>query len=626
MTGVCESNNVSHAAERLSPSTDALIQSIVRLWRQINRNRRLQFIALLGLICVCALAEMVTVGSVFSFLGVLTSPQVAFDHPVGKVFSRVLSINSAQELLLPVTLLFASAALAAGALRLLMLWSLNRLAFNTGADLSIDVFRSTLYQPYQTHTSHNSSEVIAAIINKVNDVMFGVMLSILQFISSVVIVIALTVVLMMLAPLVAAGVGFFLGGSYALVVKLARKELDRRSRSIAREQVNVLKALQEGLGGIRDVILDGLQNFYCGIFGKSIQPLRRAQGDIAFISQAPRYVLEAIGICAIATLAYNLSTKAGGVASVLPALGAMALGAQRLLPALQSSYGSWVSMVGSRASLIDVLELLERPVPKDKASQAGGPFSLREGISFEQVRFRYTPQAAWVLDGFNLHIAKGVRVGLVGRTGSGKSTILDLLMGLLDPVEGRVLVDGQSVLEVREAWQKTVAHVPQSIYLADTTLAENIAFGVPADAIDMSRVKEAARQAQLHDFIVDLPEKYLERVGERGVRLSGGQRQRIGIARALYKHASVLVFDEATSALDNETERAVMDAIHSLRRELTVILIAHRLTTVRNCDVVIEIDNGRAVAQGSFDQLLAKSESFRRMAATDTGKSADLVE
>jgi ATP-binding cassette subfamily B protein len=220
-----------------------------------------------------------------------------------------------------------------------------------------------------------------------------------------------------------------------------------------------------------------------------------------------------------------------------------------------------------------------------------------------------------VLDDLNLTIPKGSRVGFVGSTGSGKSTTLDLLMGLLTPTEGELLVDGHSIKGNRlRAWQRSIAHVPQNIYLSDATLAENIAFGVPFEAIDHVRLKHAARQAQIAEFIESSPQGYQAYVGERGIRLSGGQRQRIGIARALYKQASVLVFDEATSALDNATEQSVMDAIEGLGRHLTIVLIAHRLTTIRSCDIVVLLEHGRVVSQGTYDQLLECSSSFRKMA------------
>jgi len=396
---------------------------------------------------------------------------------------------------------------------------------------------------------------------------------------------------------------------------MSRRRLQRNSQRIAYEETQVIKALQEGLGGIRDVLLDGTQPVYCDIYRQADHPLRRAQGNNIFIAQGPRFAVESLGMVLIAALAYGLSRQAGGIATVLPVLGALALGAQRLLPALQQSYAAWANITGYSASLADTIDLLEQPLPVDVLQPAPALLPFQDSIRFAAVRFRYSSDGPWVLDGLNLTIPKGARVGLVGRTGSGKSTTLDLLIGLLMPTEGELLVDGQPISGNRvRAWQRTIAHVPQSIYLADTTLAENIAFGVPRDAIDLDRVRQAARQAQIADFIENQPEGYNAFVGERGIRLSGGQRQRIGIARALYKQASVLVFDEATSALDNATEQSVMDAIEGLNRDLTILLIAHRLTTVRRCDTIVELEHGLVLAQYTYEQLLACRPSFRSMA------------
>jgi ABC-type multidrug transport system fused ATPase/permease subunit len=343
--------------------------------------------------------------------------------------------------------------------------------------------------------------------------------------------------------------------------------------------------------------------------------LRKAKANNVFISGSPRPAMEALGMVLIAVLAYVLTRQTGGIATALPVLGALALGAQRLLPALQQSYSAWSNITGSHASLADAIALLDQPLPIELLQPAPAPRPFQDSVRFDDVRFRYTSDGPWVLDCLNLTIPKGARIGFVGSTGSGKSTTLDLLMGLLIPSEGGLLVDGQPISGNHlRAWQRTIAHVPQGIYLADTTLAENIAFGVPYDDIDLNRVRQAARQAQIADFIESSPEGYQAYVGERGIRLSGGQRQRIGIARALYKQASVLVFDEATSALDNATEQSVMTSIEGLNRDLTILIIAHRLTTVQRCDTIVELEHGRVVAQGTYEQLLDRSPSFRRMA------------
>jgi ATP-binding cassette subfamily B protein len=564
---------------------------------------------------ISAFAEVVSLGAVLPFLGILVAPEHVFGHPIVADVALAWGVTSADQLVLPLTVAFAAAALLAGAIRILLLWVSTRLAFATGADLGIEVYRRTLYQPYRVHVARNSSEVISGITNKVNGVVFGVLLPLLILVSSIVLLVAITLALIAIDPMVAsvAAVGF--GASYALITWMSRRRLHRNSQRIAHEQTQVVKALQEGLGGIRDVLLDGTQPVYCDIYRQADNPLRRAQGNNSFISQSPRYIMEALGMVLIAALAYALSRQVGGIATALPVLGALALGAQRLLPALQQIYSAWASIAGNHASLADTVELLDQPLPAELLQPAPAPLLIQKDIRFDAVRFRYTGDGPWVLDGLNLTIPRGARVGFVGSTGSGKSTTLDLLMGLLMPTEGELLVDGQPISGNRlRAWQRSIAHVPQSIYLADTTLAENIAFGVPRNAIDLDRVQRAARQAQIADFIESSPEGYQAFVGERGIRLSGGQRQRIGIARALYKQASVLVFDEATSALDNATEQSVMDGIEGLSSDLTILLIAHRLTTVRRCDTIVELEHGRVVTQGTYEQLLERSPSFRRMA------------
>ena len=594
--------------------TATLPNLLARLWHHLSRRRQRQFVLLMGLMLISAFAEVISLGAVLPFLGVLVAPDRVFSHPIVADVAQAWGITSADQLVLPLTVAFSAAALIAGAIRILLLWASTRLAYASGVEISIEVYRRTLYQPYRVHVARNSSEVISGIISKVGGAV-NILSYMLILISSTVLTVALMLTLLAIDAMVASMAAFGLGVSYMLITWISRRRLHLNSQRIAHEQTQVVKALQEGLGGIRDVLLDGTQPVYCNIYHQADQPLRWSQGNNTFISQCPRYIMEALSMVLIAALAYTLSRQVGGISTALPVLGALALGAQRLLPALQQIYGSWATIAGSHASLADTIELLDQPLPAEHLQPAPAPLLIQQDIRFNAVRFQYTSDGPWVLDGLNLTIPKGTRVGFVGSTGSGKSTTLDLLMGLLMPTKGELLVDGQSISGNRVmAWQRSIAHVPQNIYLADSTLAENIAFGVPPDTIDMDRVQQAARQAQIVDFIESSPQGYQAYVGERGIRLSGGQRQRIGIARALYKQASVLVFDEATSALDNATEQSVMDAIEALSSDLTILLIAHRLSTVRRCDTIVELEHGQVVAQGTYEQLLECSPSFQRMA------------
>ncbi len=565
---------------------------------------------------VAAIAEVVSLGAVLPFLGMLASPDTVLKYPLIQEVERILG-GGRERLVVFFTVMFIVAAVVAGAVRLLLLWATTRVAFGAGSDLSIELYRRTLHQPYEAHISRNSSAVLSGV-GKVGGAM-NILSQCLILASSLILMVAIAAALLAMDPLVAivSMVGF--GLSYSAITFIARHKLRRNGSIIANEQTRVFKILQEGLGGIRDVLLDGTQKIYCDVYQQADLPLRRAQGNNLFIAASPRFVMETLGLVMIAVLALVLSKQPEGITASLPMLGALALGAQRLLPALQQAYGAWATIVGSQASLADTIDLLEQPIRAEMLQSAPEPMQFCEAIRFKGVNFRYTEDGPWVVRNLDFIIPKGSRIGLVGATGSGKSTTLDILMGLLTPTEGQLLIDGYSLDgDLMRAWRRTIAHVPQSIYLSDASFIENIAFGIPLEQIDFERVKLAAKQAQIADFIESCPQGYRTPVGERGMRLSGGQRQRVGIARALYKQASVLVFDEATSALDNATERSLMESIEALNRDLTILLVAHRLTTVRQCDVVVEIKDGSIHAQGDYDSLLRKSASFRRLAGEPT--------
>lgn len=580
-------------------------QLLRRLWGHINPRRRMQFGILFLLMVLASFAEVLSIGAVLPFLGVLTAPEWGFGHPLAQPFIHALDITEPHQLLLPLTIAFSAAALLSGAMRLILLWVQTRLSHAIGADFSISIFRRTLYQPYAVHVARNSSEVIAAIASKTTVVVYQILWPLLIILSSIMILAAILVALVVIEPIVALTAFAGFGGIYALVIAMTRKRLARYSHSISQDQDKVFKALQEGLSGIRDVLIDGTQAVYCEYYRSADLPLRRAQANAQIIGNSPRYGIEALGMVLIAALAYSLSGRPGGIAGAIPVLGALALGAQRLLPVLQQTYSSWTAMRSGQQALNDALDLLDQPLPAHADAPLPKPIPFQQSISLNQLSFRYAPKAPWVLRELSLTIPKGGRIGIMGSTGSGKSTLLDVIMGLLHPTEGHLAIDGVAIApQNHRAWQAHIAHVPQAIFLADTTIAENIAFGVPRNQIDFRRVRQAAQKAQIAQAIESWEHQYETLVGERGIRLSGGQRQRIGIARALYKQADFIVFDEATSALDNDTERAVMEAIENLGRELTVIIVAHRLSTLKNCTQVIELVDGCIKRSGAYQDIV----------------------
>jgi len=569
------------------PSPPALLALLRRLWTHLSTRRRWQLVMLAAVMIASGLAEMASLVAVVPFLTVLADPDRLWAQPVIREQAIRWGATRPQDLLLPVTLLFSGTAILSAGIRLLNLWLGGRLAAEIGSDLSQEAYRRTLYQPYSVHVARNSSTVITGVITHVNRLIYYLMYPCMQIVSNGIIILCIVGGLMLIDPKTAIGTIVVFGATYFLIIALTKNVLLHNSRQQADHNTALVQNVQEGLGSIRDVLLDRLQPFYVDEYRDRDSALRRLWSEAEFLSGFPRFLIEGMGLAGIACLAYWLVTKGGGLVIALPTLGTLALGAQRILPAVQQCYSA-LSQVRTQANdLAAVVALLEQPSPTSEQHSQVAPASFGESIALEAASFRYADNLQWVFRNVDLTIRKGERVAIVGPTGSGKSTLVDVLMGLLPPTEGRLMIDGCSV--AAEAWQSNIAHVPQVIFLADTSIAANIALGIHSDRIDDARLRSAAAQAQVAEFIESLPDGYRTTVGERGVRLSGGQRQRIGIARALYRQAPVLVLDEATSALDDATEEAVMRTLEELSRELTIILIAHRLSTTAYCDRVVRV-------------------------------------
>ena len=578
---------------------------LIRLWNHLSKRRQKQFIWMQIFIVVASFFEMASLGAVVPFLGVLSEPEPVFQNEYLQPFIKFFGITEANQLALPMTVLFVSLVLLSAIIRLILLWTLTRLSQLAGADLSINIYRHTLYQDYSVHVSRNSSEVINGIITKTQTVSKGVFGPILNLISTSVTIIGIIAVLLLINVTVTltAFIGF--GSLYLIVMYLTRRNLRENSQHIAEKSDLMVKSLQEGLEGIREVLINNNQKFYTELYRSSDLQMRRASWRNEMIYSSPRFGMEGVGISIVAIFAYSATLNLGGIDQFLPILGAFVLGAQKLLPAIQKAYASYSRVKGSKYSLMDVITLLDQPLPVSVDEQSLAYFPYENSIELKNLSFRYSEESPWILKNINLEIPKGSVVGVVGTTGCGKSTLLDLIMGLLPPSYGEVKVDNVSLkADNKRSWQAHISNVPQHIYLSDGTIEENIAFGLPSDEIDHERVLEAAKKAQLSDLIENWGKGYQTLVGERGTRLSGGQRQRVGLARAFYKQTDVLILDEATSALDDQTELAVMDSIESFDEELTVVIIAHRTTTLKSCDMIIKLSSDYTMQILSYEELM----------------------
>jgi ATP-binding cassette subfamily B protein len=565
------------------------VHPLVRLYRALSARRRRQLLMMLAAMLAGAAAELVTIAAVLPFLAFLTRGGRAAMPAAAARWLAALGIDG----IVSASLLLIAGAVTAAAVRLLLLALNQRFVMAVSHDIATALFGRMLRQPYADYVKRNSSEALASM-EQVRDLAAGALQPLMQGAVAAIMALLIGALLFAISPLATLAAALFIGFVYAGISLLTRARLRANSRVLAAAARQRVKMIQEGLGGLRDIILDRSQPLFEESFRTLDRRFRRAVSVNAFISQGPRFVIEAAGLAIIALIALVMSHRPGGLVHAIPVLGALALGSQRLLPLIQQAYQGWSQTAGNLQAIDDVASALAQPVLPLPAPGAA-PLPFAQEVAFEAVSFGYGNAGPAVRD-VSLAIRRGARIGIAGTTGSGKSTLLDLLMGLLEPTSGSIKVDGSPLdAETRPRWQAALAHVPQAIFLIDDSIAANIAFGAAPGRIDPERVRACARAAHVAEFVESLPDAYETRVGERGIRLSGGQRQRIGIARALYKQAKVLILDEATSALDDQTEAAVIRSIMALGPELTIVMIAHRRSTLEGCDRIVRMEGGRIV-------------------------------
>lgn len=548
-------------------------------------------------------AELFTIGAVIPFLGVMTAPEDVLGSERLRPILEQFSVETRPELLLAVTALFCGCVVVSAGARMLLLWVQTKLIYRIGAEVSSTLYSRALYQPLQTHIAGNTSEFISSISNKCNELIVSFLYPMGLIVGAFVMLSIVSVGIFLVEPLLSVISILILGAVYTVIGGVMKRSLNAHGSEVADLYATQVRVAQEGLGGIRDVLLNGSQHIFEARFRTVEHQLRSALSSIQVSRGMPRFIVECFGMLFIAVLAWSYAPGEGGLEDVIPILGVVAIAAQRLVPVVQQLFSNWAAIVGGYASVSYALSLAEMPIPEIWLGPEQETMSFKQEVRLTGAGFYHEPDR-WVFRNIDLTLKAGDRVGIVGTTGSGKSTLIDILMGLLPLQEGGMYVDGTLITDQNlRAWQRNIAHVPQDIFLTDTTIADNIAFGLRTEEIDADRVRSSASRAHLAQIIADWPDGYDTCVGERGSRLSGGQKQRVGIARALYKNASFVVLDEATSALDTRTEDQIMRTIEALPPKTTVLMVAHRTSTLRDCNVILRLDKGQLETLDGYDAL-----------------------
>jgi ABC-type multidrug transport system fused ATPase/permease subunit len=561
---------------------------IKRLWSHMGVLRRKQFKYVSILMVASSILEVISIGTLIPFINIIISQkEVNINNRIIQILSEI-NITSISHILLVISLLFIFSAIGSGFLKMLLLIKFNELSFGSGADIGTKIYKSYLYQPYKDHLIQNSSELIAGAgkvgtaVNMINQMLI--------LISGGLVTLAITGFLIYTNYKITIPALLTCSLIYLLITYINGRKLKVNSKEISINQIKIIKIMQEGVGGIREILINNNQEYHIKKYSEVENKFKKAQAHNAYLSQYPKYLLETLGVVILAILAFKFNESTEGVNQSFAIIGALAYAAQRILPALQQSYSAWTFIEGHKNSLEDIINLLDKKIIKQIDNDQIIKFNKK--MSLKLINFEYE-KGFKILNNINLEIIKGSRIGIVGKTGGGKSTLLDIISGLQIPESGEIIIDGKLLDKSNiQLWQKNISYVSQHVHLNDESIAENIAYGIPKNEINMELVREVADDAQLTNFINQTDNGFETKIGERGVRLSGGQRQRIGIARALYKNTDLILLDEATSALDDQTESELMNTIYNMPKDKTIIIIAHRITTLKNCDSIIELENG----------------------------------
>lgn len=590
-----------------------------KILKLLNDEERKKLKKLLALTSIMAILDASGVASIVPFMAVLSNPDILTNNIYLSGIYKQFHFRDVNEFLL--ILGFAVFALTLLSLTLKAFTNYLQLHFSLFCEFSISrrLVEGYLNQPYEWFLSHNSADLGRKIVSEVNVVVFNALLPIMNIFTQGMIVIALLALLIFASPLLAAVTGGTLIGTYLLIYVSQRSLLVKFGTESNKANGERFLIISETFGAFKEIKLGMFEKIYLDDFTRSSKNFANSQAAHQVAAQMPRYALELISIGGLLVIMLFLMTQEKAFSDVLPIVALYAFAGYRLMPSLQQIYHSLSQVKYSKSSTDILYSDINNMSHYKNLDKPTSSICLTDSIQLSDIKFSYHQKSKLALNGISLNIKANSSIGIVGSTGGGKTTLVDIILGLLTSKSGHVSVDGQIIGPTNlRLWQNVIGYVPQQIYLTDNTLAANIAFGLPQDQIDFTQVERVSKIACLHEFIEELPDGYYTTIGERGVRLSGGQRQRIGIARALYHNPSVLILDEATSSLDGITESLVMDAIYAIGNTVTLIIIAHRISTIKHCDNIYILENGEIKDSGTYDNLLSRNEYFKKLIQTTT--------
>jgi len=574
----------------------------------------------LAMILMMAFLDVLGVASIMPFMAVLANPEVVETNSILNVAynaSHIFGVSTAQQFIFMLGVLVFVMLVVSLSFKALTTYAQTRFVFMREYSIGKRLVEGYLHQPYSWFLTRNSADLGKNILSEVSQVISYALGPIANIIAQGAVVSAILLLLVIVDPVLALGISLVFGLAYGLVFKATGKLLSRIGKERLEANEARYIALNEAFGAAKEVKIGGLEHIYIQRFSVPAKIYSKHLSTATIIGNLPRFALELIAFGGMLLVILYLMNQGGNFSTTIPIVSLYALAGYRLMPSLQQIYSSAIQLRFAGSALDALLVELDSIQPKTSQSNKIA-FPILRAITLNNVTYRYPNASDAAIKNINLTIPANSKVGFVGPTGGGKTTTVDLILGLLEAQQGALEIDGQVIDDKnRRAWQSSIGYVPQHIYLADDSVEANIAFGISPENIDQVVVERVAKIADLHDFVTNkLPNQYKTKVGERGVRLSGGQRQRIGIARALYLNPQVLVLDEATSALDNLTEQAVMEAVHNLGQKITIIIIAHRLSTVKECDTIFFLENGELTGQGNFNELIQSNEHFMAMNKT----------